>query len=100
MRGTATESDGLVVQLVEDIDTECPGCQVNTYQYRFEFGFDGNGPWAVLGCAADGCQAHQAVRPVWSEDHPGDDDAALISVLLEWAAGAGWDRAWCPEHGN
>lgn len=102
MRGRTIDGDGIAVDLVEDVDDECPGCQVNTYEYRFEFGFDGNGPWAVLACAEDGCQAHQAVRPVWSEDRPGgpEDDGTLIAVLLEWAAGAGWDRAWCPDHGN
>lgn len=86
---------------VEDIETECAGCLMNTYRLGFEFGFDGSGPWGTLGCSHEECGAHEAVRPMWSEDRPTYREDELLGVLLDFAEDDGWiieHGAWCPAH--
>lgn len=98
----ATDS---VLSVVKDhdwhADDGCELCAMNEYDYRIRFGFDGQGPWAALGCSEDGCDAHQACRPVFSLDDPNPRDDQYIAVLFDMCEETGWrleHGAWCPAH--
>jgi hypothetical protein len=97
----ATDSLLRVVKEADDIDRECGLCATSEWSFRLVFGFDGNGPWAVLGCSEDGCETHEALRPVWSKENPTYREDELLAVLLDFAQEDGWEianGAWCPVH--
>jgi hypothetical protein len=81
--------------------TGATAAPVEAYGYDLSFGVDGSGPWAALGCSGEGCQAHQSVRPAWSEDRPAYRDDEMVAVLFDFAVIDGWTidvGAWCPVH--
>jgi hypothetical protein len=91
-----------VVKEVDHVNDGCDLCVAQTYTYRAEFGFDGQGPWATLGCSEEGCEAHQACRPLWNDgDGTATTDVDLFGALWDFAEQDGWEMnagAWCPEH--
>jgi hypothetical protein len=85
---------------VAEVERDCEACEVNEYRYGFTFGFDSAGPWGTLACSSDGCEAHQAVRPVF-ETEPAYTDVQLMEALLDFATDDGWridHGAWCSQH--
>jgi hypothetical protein len=93
-----------VVKDGEWVHDGCVLCIAHDYTYRLAFGFDGHGPWAVLTCGMDGCEAHESVRPVWGDgDGLATTDADLFAALLDFAQDDGWELghgAYCPQHAD